>query len=101
MFSCRGIIHDFGRYRRDPRDLDEDEESWFDDEEAETTATDNITPLSSSPSLPRFVQSTVSSNSSYTFSPRPSLYTLTRAPLSLAASPKQSLVRSLHDTNIE
>lgn len=43
-----GIIHniDVSRYRRDVRDLDEDEEAWFDDEEEEeiSSMTENIPP---------------------------------------------------------
>ena len=83
------------RFRRDPRDLDEDEESWFDDEE-EATASENVPPPPSIASLPRFVPS-VSSDSSFSYSPRPPLSTLTRAPLALSAAPRQSLVSNLEN----
>ena len=44
MYTCNskiGILHadidTSSRFRRDPRQLDEDEEAWFDDEEEETS----------------------------------------------------------------
>ena len=68
---------DVNRFRRDPRSLDEDEESWFDEEE-ESVAIENTPPPPSIASLPRLTSSFSSSPSAFSSSPRP---TLTRNPL--------------------
>ena len=80
----RGIIHSSGRFRRDPRELDEDEESWFDDEE-EATASENVPPPPSIASLPRFTPTSLSSSPTLTFSPRPPTSTSKRTAALLAA----------------
>ena len=80
-FIYRGIIYgiDVGRFRRDPRDLEEDEESWFDEEE-ESIVTDNVSATTppSVASLPRLSTPLNSSPSLLQYSPRPSL---TRSPI--------------------
>lgn len=49
----KGIIHgSVNRFRRDPRELDEDEESWFNEEE-ESIVSENVPPRPSLSSLPR------------------------------------------------
>lgn len=77
--SVEGILHvnrDLLRWRRDPRELDEDEEAWFDDEEESVVTT---TPLTSSPvSQPPTITKPsppLTSSSPFTqlsYSPRPS-----------------------------
>ena len=90
-------MHSSGRFRRDPRELDEDEESWFDDEE-EATASENVPPPPSIASLPRFtptsLSSSLSSSPALTFSPRPPTSTSIRTAL-LAKQPTFSAVSRL------
>ena len=93
-----GILYGASRFRRDPRQLDEDEEAWFDDEEETTCPTDNLT---SSPDLDRLptitrTTPTKSTPSSYPFtlssySPRPA-GALTRLPLVETKPPPISAV---------
>ena len=93
-----GILYGANRFRRDPRQLDEDEEAWFDDEEETTCPTDNLT---SSPDLDRLptitrTTPTKSTPSSYPFtlssySPRPA-GALTRLPLVETKPPPISAV---------
>ena len=97
-----GIVYDTGRFRRDPRQLEEDEEAWFDDEEETVTPTENLT---SSPDLSRLPPisaapppTTRSSSSSSPFtlpsySPRPA-GALTRLPLMEKKMPTISAVSS-------
>ena len=94
-----GIVYDTGRFRRDPRQLEEDEEAWFDDEEETVTPTENLT---SSPDLSRLPPITgatppttrSSSSSPFTlpsYSPRPA-GALTRLPLMEKKMPTISAV---------
>lgn len=96
-----GIVYDTGRFRRDPRQLEEDEEAWFDDEEETVTPTENLT---SSPDLSRLPPITgatppttrSSSSSPFTlpsYSPRPA-GALTRLPLMEKKMPTISAVSS-------
>ena len=97
-----GILHaDTGRFRRDPRQLDEDEEAWFDDEEEVDTSVPVLTvaefakiigPLQTIPSstslsstVPQAVPSQVKMSAPSPGSPLPSL-TSSSPPLFLTSS---------------
>ena len=90
-FVCSqgGIIHNFlSRYHRDPRDLDEDEEAWFNDEE-ESSINDNPSPVTSpTGASPRF-PSPLAPLASY--SPRPATMPVSR----MALPPRPSTTRTV------
>lgn len=67
-----GILHvnrDLLRWRRDPRELDEDEEAWFDDEEESIVTATSTTPSSAPKPKPHPLNTTPFTHLSY--SPRP------------------------------
>ena len=92
-----GILYG-SRFRRDPRQLDEDEEAWFDDEEETTCTKDNLTSSPDSDRLPTITSTTPTKTtpSPYPFtlssySPRPP-GALTRLPLVETKPPPISAV---------
>lgn len=96
---------DMTRYRRDPRDLDEDEEAWFDDEEEDSsTLSENIppsipTPGSSVPSISHRLSSPLTSLS---YSPRPSNMTYSRtAAQLLSTQPRLSGLSTVSDITVQ
>lgn len=91
LINCpRGIIHgSMARFRRDPRELDEDEETWFDEEE-EGVVLESTPPPPSIASLPRLSPPGISKS----LSPPPtSPSSPPHVPL-FGNSPRPTLIRS-------
>ena len=95
-----GIVYDAGRFRRDPRQLEEDEEAWFDDEEETVAPTENLTSSPDMNRLPPITSTTpptTHASSPFTlpsYSPRPA-GALTRLPLMETKMPTISAVSNL------